>query len=99
MEKGITTATFGLDVSKSWFQVHGLDDDGQIIQKKLARGKVLGFFARLRSCVIGLEACGSAHYWARGIIKLGHQARLMPARYVRAYAETSKHAAADAEAC
>ena len=91
--------TIGLDISKSWFQVHGISDDGEILRRKLARGKVLDFFSRLPRCVVGLEACGSAHYWARELIKLGHEARLMPARYVRVYVKTNKHDAADAEAC
>jgi transposase len=91
--------TIGLDISKSWFQVHGVSEDGEIIRRKLARGKVLDFFSRLPSCVVGLEACGSAHHWARELIKLGHDAKLMPARYVRAYVKTNKHDAADAEAC
>jgi transposase len=91
--------TIGLDISKSWFQVHGITEDGEIIRRKLARGKVLDFFSRLPACVVGLEACGGAHHWARELIKLGHQAWLMPARYVRAYVKTNKHDAADAEAC
>jgi transposase len=91
--------TIGLDISKSWFQVHGISEDGEIIRRKLPRGKILDFFSRLPSCVVGLEACGSAHYWARELIKLGHNAKLMPARYVRAYVKTNKHDAADAEAC
>jgi transposase len=92
--------TIGLDTAKSWFQVHGVDESGRVVlRRKLARGKVLQFFAGLTRCVIGLEACGGAHFWARELIKLGHDARLMPARYVRAYVKTNKHDAADAEAC
>jgi transposase len=92
--------TIGLDTAKSWFQVHGVDESGRVVlRRKLARGKVLQFFAGLTPCVIGLEACGGAHFWARELIKLGHDARLMPARYVRAYVKTNKHDAADAEAC
>jgi transposase len=92
--------TIGLDTAKSWFQVHGVDESGRVaLRRKLARGKVLPFFAGLTPCVIGLEACGGAHFWARELIKLGHDARLMPARYVRAYVKTNKHDAADAEAC
>jgi len=98
-EVAMTTMTIGLDISKSWFQVHGITEDGEVIKRKLARGKVLDFFARLPPCVVGLEACGSAHHWARELGKLGHEARLMPARYVRAYVKTNKHDAADAEAC
>jgi transposase len=95
----MATMTIGLDISKSWFQVHGVTEDGEVIRRKLARSKVLNFFAKLPSCVVGLEACGSAHHWARELIKLGHEARLMPARYVRVYVKTNKHDAADAEAC
>jgi transposase len=92
--------TIGLDTAKSWFQVHGIDESGQVVlRRKLARGKVLQFFAGLTPCVIGLEACGGAHFWVHELIKLGHDARLMPARYVRAYVKTNKHDAADAEAC
>lgn len=89
----------GLDISKTWFQVHGVTEDGEIIRRKLARGKVLDFFSRFPSSVVGLEACGSAHHWARELAKLGHEPKLMPARYVRAYVKTNKHDAADAEAC
>src|SRR3954451_24991265 len=92
--------TIGLDTAKSWFQVHGVDESGRVVlRRKLARGKVLQFFAGLTPCVIGLEACGGAHFWARELIKPGHDARLMPARYVRAYVKPNKHDAADAEAC
>jgi len=92
--------TIGLDTAKSWFQVHGVDESGQVVlRRKLARGRVLQFFAGLTPCVVGLEACGGAHFWARELAKLGHDARLMPARYVRAYVKTNKHDAADAEAC
>jgi transposase len=96
----MTITTIGFDTSKSWFQIHGVDETGQtILRRKLARGKVLAFFANLPSCLIGLEACGGSHHWARELIKLGHDAKLMPARYVRAYVKTNKHDAADAEAC
>jgi transposase len=92
--------TIGLDTSKSWFQVHGVDETGQaVLRRKLPRTKVLQFFGGIERCVIGLEACGGAHFWARELGKLGHEVRLMPARYVRAYVKTNKHDAADAEAC
>jgi transposase len=78
--------TIGVDTSKSWFQVHGVDDDGQaVLRRKLARSKVLPFFASLTPCSIGLKACGGSHFWARELAKLGPDVRLMPARYVRAY--------------
>jgi transposase len=70
-----------------------------VLRKRLTRAKVLTFFANLPRCVIGLEACGGAHYWARELIRLGHDARLMPPQYVKAYVKTNKHDAADAEAC
>lgn len=96
----MTIVTIGLDTSKSWFQVHGVDEDGQaVVRRKLPRSKVLEFFANLPPCTVGLEACGGAHYWARELTKLGHIPKLMPARYVRPYVKTNKHDAADAEAC
>jgi transposase len=70
-----------------------------VLKRKLARGKVQEFFATLPRCLVGLEACAAAHYWARELTKLGHEVRLMPPQYVRAYVKTNKHDAADAEAC
>ncbi len=91
--------TVGLDLAKSCFQVHGADAQGRpVLRKKQARGKVLEFFAGLPPCLVGIEACGSAHHWARELIKLGHEVRLMPAQYVKPYVKTNKHDAADAEA-
>src|SRR4051795_545654 len=90
--------TVGLDIAKNLFQVHGADVQGRVLPKrKLARGKVLEFFATLPACLVGLEACGAAHYWARELTRLGHQVRLMPPQYVRPYVKTNKHDAADAE--
>src|SRR4051794_40998334 len=78
--------TIGLDLAKSWFQVHGADAQGRpLLRKKLARGKLLAFFAGLPPCLIGMEACGSAHHWARELIKLGHEVRLIPPQYVKPY--------------
>ena len=92
--------TIGLDVAKNVFQLHGVDEQGRVVlRQRLARGKVLVFFANLPRCVIGLEACGGAHHWARALTGLGHDARLMPPQYVKAYVKTNKHDAADAEAC
>ena len=92
--------TVGLDIAKNLFQVHGADARGRVLLKrKLARGKVLEFFATLPACLVGLEACGAAHYGARELTKLGHEVRLMPPQYVRPYVKTNKHDAADAEAC
>ena len=69
-----------------------------MLRKKLARSKVLTFFASLPPCLVGMEACGSAHHWARELIKLRHEVRLIPPQYVKAYVKTNKHDAADAEA-
>src|SRR4051794_3236296 len=92
--------TVGLDIAKNLFQVHGADAQVRVaLKRKLARGKVLEFFAALPACLVGLEACGAAHYWARELTRLGHQVRLMPPQYVRPYVKTNKHDAADAEAC
>lgn len=71
----------GLDIAKSSFQVHGVDAHGEVvIRKQLTRGQVLGYFAQLPPCLVGLEACGGAHYWARELQKLGHDVRLMAVR-------------------
>jgi transposase len=92
--------TIGLDIAKNLFQVHGADAQGRmVLKRKLARGKVLEFFATLPACLVGLEACGAAHYWARELTRLGHEVRLMPPQYVRPYVKTNRHDAADAEAC
>jgi transposase len=92
--------TVGLDIAKNVFQVHGVDRHGRVVlRKRLARGRVLAFFANLPRCRIGLEACGGAHYWARELSRLGHEVRLMPPQYVKAYVKTNKHDAADAEGC
>src|SRR5215472_6815039 len=74
-----TITTIGLDLAKKVFQVHGVDAEGKVVvARKLRRKEVLSFFAKLPPCLVGMEACGSAHYWAREIIKLGHTVRLMP---------------------
>ena len=92
-------ATIGLDLAKNLFQVHGADAQGRpVLKRKLAREKVREFFANLPPCLVGLEACAAAHYWAREVTKLGHTVRLMPPQYVRPYVKTNKHDAADAEA-
>ena len=84
--------TIGLDIAKNVFQVHGVDQHGVLVlRKRLSRGKVLAFFANLPRCVVGLEACGGAHYWARELAKLRPEVRLMPPQYVRPYVKTNKH--------
>jgi transposase len=91
--------TIGLDLAKSVFQVHGVDATGQVvIRRSLRRAQMVPFFTRLPSCLIGMEACGTSHYWARELIKLGHQVRLMPPAYVKPYVKRGKTDAADAEA-
>src|SRR6266478_9474017 len=91
--------TIGLDVAKHVFQVHGIDAQGTtVVRKRLRRGQVLAFFSRIPRCVVGLEACATAHYWARELRALGHEVRLMPAQYVKAYVKRNKNDAADAEA-
>jgi transposase len=91
--------TIGLDLAKHVFQVHGVDAEGTtVVRKRLRRGQVLAFFSRIPRCVVGLEACATAHYWARELGAVGHEVRLMPAQYVKAYIKRNKHDAADAEA-
>lgn len=91
--------TIGLDLAKNVFQVHGADAEGTpIFNRKLRRGELLAFFAKLSPCLVGLEACGSAHYWAREIAALGHEVRLIPPAYVKPYVKRGKTDAADAEA-
>ena len=91
--------TIGLDIAKNVFQVHGIDGAERIvIRRSLRRGQVTGFFAELPPCLIGIEACATAHYWARALTNLGHEVRLMPARDVKAYVKRNKNDAADAEA-
>ena len=91
--------TIGLDIAKSCFQVHGVDEHGKpALQKRLRRTQVLGYFANLPACLIGIEACGSAHHWARELSKLGHEVKLMSPQFVKAYVKTNKNDARDAEA-
>lgn len=92
-------ARIGLDIAKSIFQVHGVNPHGKTVCKKtLARSEVLSFFANLPPCLIGIEACAGSHYWARELIKLGHDARLMAAQFVTPYRKSGKNDANDAEA-
>jgi transposase len=91
--------TIGLDLAKNIFQVHGVDETGTaVVVKRLRRSQVSGFFASLPPCLIGMEACATAHHWARELIELGHTVRLMPPQYVKAYVKRNKNDAADAAA-
>jgi transposase len=92
-------STIGLDIAKSVFQLHGVDVDGAVvIRKRVSRAKVLEFFAALPPCLVGIEACPSAHYWSRVLRILGHTVKLMPPSYVKAYLKRSKNDANDAAA-
>src|ERR1700750_3276382 len=91
--------TIGLDLAKTVFQIHGVDAQGKaVIRKALRRSQMLPFFQKLPPCLVGMEACGTSHHWARELIKLGHQVRLMPPAYVKPYVKRGKTDAADAEA-
>ncbi|KIC55902.1 transposase [Brevundimonas nasdae] len=91
--------TIGLDIAKSVFQVHGVDaEGGVVIRQKLTRARLLKFFGKLDPCLVGIEACGTSHHWARELIELGHDVRLMPPSYVKPYVKRQKNDMADAEA-
>jgi transposase len=91
--------TVGLDIAKSVFQVHGIDAAGAVvIRRQVRRGQVLRFFASLPPCLIGIEACATAHHWSRELQHLGHQVRLMPPAYVKPYVKRQKNDMADAGA-
>jgi len=91
--------TIGLDLAKHVFQVHGVDANEAVVEKRrLRRGQVLGYFAKLAPCRVGLEACATAHFWARELRRLGHEVRLIPPQYVKAYLKRGKNDAADAAA-
>jgi transposase len=76
----------GLDLAKSVLQVHGIDHAGAtVVRRRLARSQLLGFFGKLPPCVVGMEACSSAHHWARELTRIGHEVRLIPPQYVKAY--------------
>ena len=92
-------STIGLDIAKSVFQIHGVDAEGTVvIRKRISRAKMVEFFAVLPPCLIGIEACPSAHHWSRKLSALGHTVRLMPPAYVKAYLKRSKNDANDAAA-
>ena len=89
--------TIGLDIAKNVFQLHGVDADGQIVLRKtLRRGQMQPFFEKLAPCLIGMEACATAHHWARTLIAAGHDVRLIPPSYIKPYLRRQKNDAADA---
>lgn len=91
--------TIGIDLAKNVFQLHGVDADGKaVVRRQLRRGQMVAFFRKMAPCLIGMEACATAHYWGRELAQLGHEVRLMPPSYVKAYVKRSKNDAADAEA-
>jgi transposase len=91
--------TLGLDLAKRVFQVHGVDASGDVVLRKtLRRLQVVAFFSKLPPCLVGIEACGTSHHWARVLTQLGHEVRLMPPAYVKPYVKRGKNDAADAEA-
>ena len=91
--------TIGLDLAKHVFQVHGVNAEGRpVLRKRLRRSEVATFFAALPPCLVGMEACATAHHWARELRRLGHEVRLMPPAYVKPYVKRGKTDAADAEA-
>ena len=91
--------TIGIDLAKSEFQLHGIDSFGKLfIKKQIKRAQMAEYFVNLKPCLIGMEACGSAHHWARKLQSYGHTVKLMPPQYVKPYVKTNKNDAADAEA-
>ncbi len=91
--------TIGMDLAKNVFQLHGADSQGKtVLKKQLKRAQVLSFFANLVPCRVGMEACGSAHYWARKLVAMGHTVQLIPPQYVKPFVKRNKNDAADAEA-
>jgi len=81
--------TIGVDLAKTVFQIHCVDAEGAVVlRQRLTRGRMLKFFSKLPPCLIGIEACATSHYWARELLALGHEVKLMPAQYVKPYVKT-----------
>ncbi len=97
MDKSITV--IGLDLAKSVFQVHGINAEGEVVvRRKLSRSRVLAYFNQLEPCLVGMEACATAHYWGRELRALGHNVKLMPPQFVKPYLKSQKNDMRDAEA-
>ena len=95
----MTITTIGLDLAKNVFQVHGVDQRGAtVLRKQLKRNQVAAFFAKLQPCLIGVEACGGAHFWANKLTTLGHRVKMMAPQFVKPYVKTNKNDSLDAEA-
>jgi transposase len=95
----MNVTTIGLDLAKNVFQIHAVNEAGKVVLKKqLKRDQMVEFFVKLQPCLVGMEACGSAHHWARKLQSLGHTVRLMAPQFVKPYVKTNKNDAADAEA-
>ena len=95
----MNVTTVGIDLAKNVFQVHGVNEHGKpVLTKQLKRHQMASFFANLPTCLIGMEACASAHFWARKLQAFGHTVRLMAPQFVKPYVKTNKNDVADAEA-
>lgn len=95
----MSVVSIGLDLAKSVFQVHGVDVSGRaVLRRRLARSELIAFFTKQPRCLVAMEACSSAHHWARELVRLGHDVRLIPPQYVKPYVKRNKTDAADAEA-
>ena len=95
----MTITTIGIDLAKNVFQVHGVDERGHVVlRKQIKRDQLAAFMVNLPPCVVGMEACGSAHHWGRKFQDFGHTVRLMSPQFVKPYVKSNKNDAADAEA-